>query len=119
MFGITRRDITTFDFYHVENSTFKGNVTDIYLSNDDGSMYNMDSGWRVDNVYFQDTLFKAEDIPICPKYEDIGTVIFPGEDVSKFSVLPLFAMVAIVFFVILLFLFVLRFLRIIKFKIFR
>lgn len=119
MFGITRRDITTFDFYYLENSTYKGNVTDVYLSNDDGSMFNMDSGWRVDNVYFQNTLFKAEDIPISPKYEDIGTVVFPGEDISKFSVLPLFFMVAVVFFVILLFLFILRFLRIIKFRIFR
>ena len=120
VFGITRRDITTFDYHHVENSSYNGSVVDLYLSNDDGSMFGMDSGWRVDNVYFNDYLFKAEDIPIAPNYEDIGTVVFPGTANSPVSkLLLLSSLVAFVFIVALLFYLVLKFIRIIKFKILR
>ena len=76
MFGLSRRDVTTFDFHPVENKTVKGNITDIYLSNDDGSLYGMSTGDKVDNVIFKNKTFKAEDIPIAPNYESIGNVTF-------------------------------------------
>ena len=82
-FGLARRDITTFDFYHVENETVNGNVTDIYLSNDDGSSYGMDTADKVDNVYLNNTLFKAEDIPIAPDYEKIGNINFFNDNNSN------------------------------------
>ena len=82
MFGLTRRDITTFYYHNVTNSTFDGNITSVYVSNDDGSMYGMDTGSYRDDVYFNHTLFKKENIPISPKYTTLGTMEF-GEQASE------------------------------------
>ena len=75
IFGLGRRDITTYDFHHVDNLTFSGNIVDIYLSNDDGSLFEMGTGDKFDDVYFNNTLFKGKDIPISPKYESVGSVV--------------------------------------------
>lgn len=76
-FGITRRDITTFVFHSVDNSSFKGNVTDIYLSNDDGSVYEiMNSTNLYDDVHFRDILIEGSSLPIAPAYMAIGTIEF-------------------------------------------
>ena len=75
-YGLSRRDITVYNFYTVNNGTFKGNVTDVYLSNDDGSVHGMSTGSLADNVYFNGTLFKASSIPIAPKYMSIGSFNF-------------------------------------------
>ncbi|MGX8693904.1 MAG: hypothetical protein ACSW71_03255 [Methanobrevibacter sp.] len=77
MFGITRRDITTFHFHNATNDTFEGNITDIYISNDDGSMLGMSTGGLVDDVYFNgSTVINGSKIPIAPKYSKIGSVAF-------------------------------------------
>lgn len=75
MFGLERRDITTYDFHHVEGLTFSGNIIDIYLSNDDGSLFDMGTGDKYDDVYFNNTTFKGKDIPISPEYESMGSVV--------------------------------------------
>lgn len=75
VFGLERRDITTFDFHHVDDLTFSGNVVDIYLSNDDGSMFGMETGDKYDDVFFNNKTFKGDEIPIAPKYESIGSVV--------------------------------------------
>lgn len=82
MFGLSRRDVTTFSYYQVDNSTYKGNNTDIYISNDDGSMYGMNTGNLRDDVYFNNTVFKKEDIPISPKYATLGSVNFTDSNVD-------------------------------------
>lgn len=74
-FGLSRRDVTTFFYHDVDNDTFRGRVLEMFLSNDDGSYYGMHTAGYVDNVYFNNTLFKAEEIPIAPKYEHIGTIV--------------------------------------------
>ena len=83
VFGLSRRDVTTFDFHAVDNETVKGNVTDIYLSNDDGSLFGMDTTDYVDNVYFNGTLFKAEEIPIAPQHQYIGHMDFLQENTNS------------------------------------
>ena len=79
-YGLVRRDITTFYFQQIDNSTFKGNITNITLSNDDGSTFGMKTGGAVDNVIFNGTTFKSGDIPIAPKYQRIGSVEYPEND---------------------------------------
>lgn len=71
-FGLTRRDVTTFN-YQVGNES---NVTDIYISNDDGSYWGMSTAGLVDNVNMSGTYVKAEDIPIAPNYKHIGNITF-------------------------------------------
>lgn len=79
VFGLERRDITTYDFHHVDNLTFSGNIIDIYLSNDDGSLFGMSTGDKYDDVFFNNTTFSGEDIPISPKYESVGSVVMHEE----------------------------------------
>ncbi|WP_407375978.1 hypothetical protein [Methanobrevibacter sp.] len=71
-FGLTRRDVTTFN-YQVGNES---NVTDIYISNDDGSYWGMGTSGLVDNVNMSGTYVKAADIPIAPDYKHIGNITF-------------------------------------------
>ncbi|AMD17412.1 hypothetical protein TL18_04890 [Methanobrevibacter sp. YE315] len=76
MFGLTRRDISTFHFYSNDNFTTYRNITDIYISNDDGSRFNMACRNMVDNVYINGKVINASDIPIAPEYKDIGNITF-------------------------------------------
>ena len=76
-YGLSRRDITTYFFHAVQNDTFKGNVTNITLSNDDGSTFGMSTAGAADNVILNGTTYKKEDIPIAPKYQRIGSFEFP------------------------------------------
>ena len=71
-FGLTRRDVTTFNFQCGNES----NVTDVYLANDDGSMWGMSTSGLRDNVNFTGKYIKADDIPIAPKYSHLGNVTF-------------------------------------------
>ena len=93
-FGLTRRDITTFVFT-CENNT---NVTDVYLSNDDGSYWGMETGGLADNVNFTGKVTEAGDIPIAPNYTHIGNVTFDNAKVigSNFNIKTLMVYVAII-----------------------
>lgn len=86
-YGLARRDITTFHFHGEHNDSFNGNITDVFLSNDDGSFYQMNTGGFIDNVYFNGTLFKKEDIPIAPNYTYLGT--FQFEDANHDDIFSL------------------------------
>lgn len=81
-YGVSRRDITTYYFHSVENNTFKGNITNIFLSNDDGSAWGMSTGGLADNVFFNGTLFNASSIPIAPNYTSIGSINFTDSEQS-------------------------------------
>ena len=118
-FGVTRRDITTFDYYHFENDTFKANITDMYLSNDDGSVFGSGTASLVDSVYFNNTVFNASDIPMGPKYEKIGTVKFvPPEDPDEggFNFGTIIASIGFIIFVLILAFAALQIIRFFKFK---
>lgn len=78
-FGLTRRDITVFYFHSMENDTHRGNVTEVFVSNDDASRFNMNTADLVDNVYFNQEFFPAEKIPIAPRYESLGNITFLEE----------------------------------------
>ena len=77
-FGLTRRDVTTFNFQCGNTS----NVTDVYLSNDDGSYWGMSTGGLVDNVNFTGKYIKTDEIPIAPSYKYIGNITFDESDLS-------------------------------------
>ena len=115
-FGLTRRDITTYHFHTFENNTAKVNVTDAYLSNDDGSKWGMSTGGLVDNVYFNKTLFKAEDIPIAPNYEYMGNMTL-HESIHHVSKLMLASiLVGVVIFVAILFFVVYQSIKYIRYR---
>lgn len=118
-FGVTRRDITTFDFYQYENETFKGNITDMYLSNDDGSVFGSGTSSLVDTVYFNNTVFNASSIPMGPKYEKVGTVKFaePEEESSfGFDFGSIFIIIGFIICVLILAFAVLQIIRFIRFN---
>ena len=76
-FGVDRRDVTSFYFHKFENNTYIGNITDIAISNDDGSIYNIKNNSQLaDDVIFNGTTIKAKDIPFAPNYKEIGSVDF-------------------------------------------
>ncbi len=77
-FGLTRRDVTTFDF----NVSDEANVTKMYISNDDGSTYGMNCGGLYDTVYFNGTTINGEDIPVAPTYKEIGNVTFANKNIG-------------------------------------
>lgn len=78
-YGLERRDITTYFFHQVENDTFKGNVTDIFMSNDDGSYYGMNTGGLYDNIHFNGSVIKGSSLPVAPEYESMGSIEFGDE----------------------------------------
>lgn len=81
-FGLTRRDVTTFVFT-CENDT--GNVTKVYLSNDDGAVWGMGTAGLVDNVNFLGNVTQAGDIPIAPSYKYLGNVTFEKNETASGS----------------------------------
>ncbi len=115
-FGLTRRDITTYNFHTFENKSSKVNVTEAYLSNDDGSQWGMNTAGLVDNVYFNKTLFKADDIPIAPKYQKMGNMTLHESlnNISKTTLL--IVLVGVVLLVAILFFIVYKTVKFIKFR---
>jgi ATP-dependent Zn protease len=105
-FGIDRRDITSFYFHHFENATYTGNVTDIAVSNDDGSVYNIKNSSVADDIHFKGTTIKKEDIPIAPNYKEIGSVDFVAQKAESPFGFVLYIILLIVF--IVLFIFIVR-----------
>ena len=97
-FGLTRRDVTTFDFNVSDNA----NVTKIYVSNDDGSTFGMNCGGLYDNVIFNGTTTNGEDIPVAPSYKELGNITFEGNNTAtnsgilNFWTIILFVIIAII-----------------------
>ncbi|MBQ6100202.1 MAG: hypothetical protein IJL02_10140 [Methanobrevibacter sp.] len=71
-YGLDRREIITYDINIGENN----NTTDVYVSNEDGSLVGVDNSIYIDNVYFNDNLTNGEDIPLAPDYKKLGSVSF-------------------------------------------
>ncbi len=114
-YGLDRREIITYDFKTDELY----NKTDIYVSNEDGSMLGEDYKKCIDDVYFNNTLNKAADIPIAPNYKEIGSVVFINEDSNTYKLIILSVIVAFVIFVAILYFIISKIIRFIKSKIFR
>ena len=114
-YGLDRREIVTYDF----KSDELYNKTDIYVSNEDGSQLGVDYKNCIDDVYFNDTLTNASDIPIAPNYKNIGSVAFINQDSNVYKLIILSVLVAFVILVAFLYLLIIRLVRFIKFKIFR
>lgn len=95
-FGLARRDISTF-YFHPDDNGFS-NITDVYIANDDGSVYGMNCFYDRDDVYINNTVVKAEDIPISPDYKQIGS--FEFSDPFGIMISKLVTMLTIIGFVI-------------------
>jgi hypothetical protein len=76
MFGLSRRAIVTYDV----NINGDNNTTDIYVSNDDGSLFGMANLYDIDDIYYNDTVIKGADIPVAPDYKYIESISFVKED---------------------------------------
>lgn len=102
-YGEYRRDIITYDYH----TTSDDNITDIYISNEDGALINQDYVGCVDDVYLNNTLIKGEEIPVAPDYKSIGTISFLGTTSITNSIanndfiIPI--IIAIIIFAVLLF----------------
>lgn len=78
-YGFDRRDIITYDFHASSNN----NTTDVYVANEDGSKLNVSYVDCVDDVYFNNQLTKAADIPIAPDYKSLGSITFTDADLNS------------------------------------
>ena len=67
-YGLDRREIVTYDF----KTTEKGNITDIYVSNEDGSQVGANYTECIDDIHFNNTVIKGSDIPIGPNSKALG-----------------------------------------------
>lgn len=113
LYGLDRREIVTYD-YHVGE---KGNTTDIYVSNEDGSLVGADYKDCIDNVCFNNTTIKGKDIPIAPDYKKIGSITFEEEKSTVDNLVILLILVGFVVFVGILFFVVLKFVRYVRYHI--
>ena len=114
-YGLDRREIITYDF-HADTLY---NKTDIYVANEDGSQLGVNYTGCIDDVYFNNTLFKAKDIPIAPDYQKMGQITFINEDSNLYKLIILMTIVILAFFVAILYFVVLKLVRSIRRKIFR
>jgi len=112
-YGLDRREIVTYDF----KTTEKGNITDIYVSNEDGSQVGANYTECIDDIHFNNTVIKGSDIPIGPNYKSLGSIEFTGELTTASKGTVLMVLIAFVIFVALLFFVVLKFVRFIRHKI--
>jgi hypothetical protein len=112
-YGLDRREIVTYDF----KTTEKGNITGIYVSNEDGSQVGANYTGCIDDIHFNNTVIKGSDIPIGPNYKSLGSIEFTGELTTASKGTVLMVLIAFVIFVALLFFVVLKFVRFIRHKI--
>ena len=112
-YGLDRREIITYFI----NSTDKGNLVDVFVANEDGSLLGENYTDCIDDIYFNGNVtIKGSDIPIAPDYEKLGSISLLEEN-SNFSKLT-FLIILVLFVVIvgILFFALLRFVRFIKSK---
>lgn len=110
LFGLNRRDIFVYDFYINET----GNYTDIYLSNDDGSLAENDNKDCYDNVLYNGTWYNGPDLPLGPDYEKIGSVAYENPQSSFGNLFTLLLIVAFVVFVGILFFIIWKIIKFVK-----
>ena len=113
LYGVDRREIVTYDVQIGKNN----NTTDIYVSNEDGLLVGVDNSIYIDDIYLNDTLISAEDIPLAPDYKKIGSFTFSEQNSNFSKLLTLIIIVLFVVFVGVLSFVVYNFVRFIKSKI--
>lgn len=112
-YGLDRREIIIYDININESS----NTTDVYVSNEDGSLVGVDNSIYIDNVYFNETLTAGKDIPIAPDYKKLGSFSF-SEETNPFAKLIYWVIIiSFVVFVAILSFVAYQFIRFIKNKI--
>ena len=114
-YGLDRREIVTYDFK--TDDLF--NKTDVYVSNEDGSQLGVDYKNCIDDVYFNNTVIKSDDIPIAPHYKNIGSVTFIDQDSNVYKLILLSVLFGFVVFVSILYFIIRRIIRFVKYRIFR
>jgi len=115
-YGFDRRDIITYDFHESSNN----NTTDVYVANEDGSKLNVSYVDCVDDVYFNNQLTKAADIPIAPDYKSLGSIVFTEADLNPANGYMVYIILAgVVIFIIALGYGVYRLVRFVKTKFMR
>lgn len=112
MFGLSRRAIVTYDV----NISGNNNTTDIYVSNDDGSLFGMSNLHDIDDIYYNDTVIKGEDIPVAPDYKYIESISFLKEETAFDNIFLLFALVIIVIVLGILFYVLYHFVRYMRYR---
>ncbi len=113
LYGLDRREIITYDFHVGKNN----NTTDIYVSNEDGSLLGTNYTDCIDDICFNKTTIKGSDIPIAPNYLKLGSVVFEHENTTVNNLIVLMFLVGFVVFVGILFFAVLKLIRFIRFNI--
>ena len=113
LYGVDRREIVTYDVQIGKNN----NTTVIYVSNEDGLLVGVDNSIYIDDIYLNDTLISAEDIPLAPDYKKIGSFTFSEQNSNFSKLLTLIIIVLFVVFVGVLSFVVYNFVRFIKSKI--
>ena len=111
LYGLDRREIVTYD----NNLSEDCNTTDIYVSNEDGSLVGADYAGCIDDVYFNNTVISGLDIPIGPDYKNVGSVSFIQEKTAADNLVVLLFIVGFVVFVGFLFFIILRFVRFVRY----
>ena len=112
LYGLDRREIITYDINMSDNHN---NVT-VYAANENGSYLGVNNTVYIDDIYVNDTLIKASDIPIGPDYMQIGSFSFEGEKTSADRLRVLMFYVLLVIFVVLLYFVVSRFVKFIRYR---
>ena len=82
VFGLNRRDIMTYHYKPINNDTYSGAKIDLYVSNDDGSVQNLNNGNLLDNFYFNGKFHNKSEIPTAPEKMYVGSQMFGSQHES-------------------------------------
>ncbi len=97
VFGLNRRDIMTYHYKPINNDTYSGAKIDLFVSNDDGSMHNLNNGNLVDNFYFNGKFHNKTEIPTAPEKMYVGSQMFEStnENQTLSAILLIVSIIAI------------------------
>jgi len=113
LYGLDRREIITYDV-QIGNES---NITDIYASNEDGSLVGANYKNCIDNIIFNNNLTEGKNIPLAPDYMKLGSVSFDGGNVISGDSIVKVIIVGVLVFIGILFYVLLKLVRIIRLKI--
>lgn len=115
LYGVDRREIIAYDVHIGQNN----NTTDIYVANEDGGLVGVNNSIYIDDIYVNDNLTKAEEIPPAPDYLKIASFTFTQDSDSFSKLFTLITFVVFVFIVAVMSFAVYRFVRYVKYRFFR
>ena len=111
MYGLSRRGIMIYDV-HINGNN---NTTDIYVSNDDGSLYGMATLGYIDDIYYNNTVIRGDEIPVAPDYKYIESISFVHDDSLLDNLFVLLFIIGFVFFAAILFIAIYQLIRWIRY----